>query len=132
MFKMAESNNPHRNTPAFEKPPCPCLKPDEITTLKDMVARHEAVLSSMQGQREMDASRQLEVLQEIRDELASHTTPLQFIGSAMVQMTIVITAFVFGLFTIFGVVFQIESNVLAQQQNQINLIAFCQTVNSVG
>jgi hypothetical protein len=129
---MTESNNPRQESSAFEEAPFLSGKYDEDTNLKQILARHETILSSFQSQRETNASRQLELLQAIRDELASQATPLQFISNTIIQIIFVATAFVFGLFTIYGVVFQLQAIFLAQQQNQISMVAFCQTINSVG
>jgi hypothetical protein len=128
---MAESDNTRQQPLPYEDAPFLHRKDEGDTNLQQMLTRHETLLSYLQTQRETDASRQLELLQAIKDELASQATPLHFISNAIIQLIFITSAFIFGIFTIYGVVYQIEANLLSVIQNQINIITFCQTNNSV-
>ncbi len=128
---MAESDNAHQQPLAYADARFLDRKDDGDTNLNQILTRHETLLSYLNAQRETDASRQLELLQAIKDELASQVTPLHFISSAIIQLIFLTTAFIFGIFTIYGVVYQIEANLLSVMQNQINITTFCQTNNSV-
>lgn len=128
---MAESDNTRQQPLAYEDAAFLDRKDDGDTNLQQMLTRHETLLSYLQTQRETDASRQLELLQAIKDELASQATPLNFISNAIIQLIFITSAFIFGIFTIYGVFYQITANLLSLIQNQINIITFCQANNSV-
>jgi hypothetical protein len=128
---MSASNNNRQHPLAYEEATFLDRKDDGDTNLKQMLTRHETLLSYLQAQRETDASRQLELLQAIKDELTSQATPLHFISNAIIQLIFITTAFIFGFFTIYGVVYQIDANLMSVIQNQMNMITFCQTNNSV-
>jgi hypothetical protein len=128
---MSEPNNNRQHPLAYEEATFLDRKDDGDTNLKQMLTRHETLLSYLQAQRETDASRQLELLQAIKDELTSQATPLHFISNAILQLIFITTAFIFGFFTIEGVFYQMNGNLLSVEQNQINIITFCQTNNSV-
>lgn len=121
---MAELINPRQGLPAFEEAPFVARKCDEDVDLKQ-------ILVELQVQRDAQASRQLELLQEIEEELASRTTPLYFISNALLQWLLVATAFIFGTFASHGTDLQVDGNYLSVLQNQMNLVSFCQASNSV-
>jgi hypothetical protein len=128
---MAEPGNARQQSLAYQDAPFLYRKDDGDTNLKQMLTRHETLLSYLQAQRETDASRHLELLQAVKDEFASQATPLHFISNAIIQVIFITSAFIFGIFTIYGVFYQIQANLLSVIQNQINIITFCQTNNSV-
>jgi hypothetical protein len=129
---MAESISPHRESPPFEEAPFLSRKYDEDRNIKQILTRHDTLLSYLQAQRDTDASRQLELLQAIKDELVSQATPLHFISNAIVQIIFVAFALTFGIFTVYGVWIQVDANYLSRIQNQINIVTFCQANNLVG
>jgi hypothetical protein len=120
---MTEAINPHRASPAFEE--TSGRKYDEDMDVKQMLTRNETLLWNYQVQRDAEVSRQLELLQVIRDELVSQATPLQFISNAVIQIIFVATAFIFGIFTVYGMYWQVNGIYLSTIQNQMSMVAFC-------
>jgi hypothetical protein len=129
---MAQSTNPRRESPGFEESSFPSRKYDEDMDIKQILIRNETLLWDLRAQRDTETSRQLELLQAIRDELVSQTTPLHLICNAVLQWLLVATGIIFGMFAIAGTGLQKNGNFLAKMQNQMNLVTFCQSNNSVG
>jgi hypothetical protein len=127
---MTESINPHRELPGFEA--TPFLSSHHEGDIKQILTRNETLLWDLRIQRDAEASQQLELLQAIRDELASQETPLHMISNAVLQWLLVATAFIFGMFAMWGTALQKRGNYWSLLQNQINLVGFCQANNSVG
>ncbi|KAH8767560.1 hypothetical protein BGZ57DRAFT_988448 [Hyaloscypha finlandica] len=127
---MAQSTNPRRESPGFEESPFPSRKCDEDIDIKQILIRNETLLWDLRAQRDTETSRQLELLQAIRDELVSQTTPLHLICNAVLQWLLVATGIIFGMFAIAGTGLQNNGNFLAKMQNQMNLVTFCQANNS--
>jgi hypothetical protein len=129
---MAESVAESRAAPSYEETPFLSTKGhDEEPSIKNMLTRNETLLWDLRLQRDAETSRQLELLEAIREELASQSTPLQFVWNAILQMIYVAVAVLFGIFAIYGWHTSLRGNVQSLQQNQMNLVFFCLTSNSV-
>src|ERR1700733_122784 len=109
----------------------PERKYDEDMSVKEILTRSETILRDLRVQRETELSRQCELLEAIKYELASEKTPLHLIFTAFFQWLLVATGFVFGLFAIQGTNLQNQGNFQSLMQNQLNLVQFCQAYNSV-
>jgi hypothetical protein len=131
-FNMSESIAEPRESPGFEETPFLNRNAlNEELNIKHMMTRNETLLWDLRIQRDEEVSRQIELLQSIREELASQLTPLQFVWNAILQMVYISIAFVFGVFAIFGWHTQVWGNTQSLQQNQMNLVFFCLTSNLV-
>jgi hypothetical protein len=77
---MAESIAESRAAPSYEETPFLSRKGhDEEQSVKNMLTMNETLLWNLRLQRDVETSRQLELLEAIREELASQSTPLQFV-----------------------------------------------------
>jgi hypothetical protein len=129
---MAESIAESREAPSYEETPFLSRKGHgEELDIKHMLTRNETLLCDLRIQRDAETSQQLKLLEEIREELASQSTPLQFIWNAILQMVCVAIGFLFGVFGIYGWRNQVWGNTFSLQQSQMNLVFFCLTSNSV-
>lgn len=98
-----------------------------------LLHRHESSISGLQARLDKDEpspyDEQVKLLQAIHAQLASQSTPLQFIWNAVLQTVVVITAFLFGMFSIFSWHGQYLANKMTAEANAISLISLCLSNN---
>jgi hypothetical protein len=109
-------------------------RPNREETIIELVSRHESSLSQLQNHllSSSDDSQQVKLLEAIHSQLASQSTPLQFIWNAVLQTLVVSIAFLFGMFSIFAWHGQVKANGISSQANQIALVSLCLSNNFVG
>lgn len=103
-------------------------------TVIQLLNRHEASISDqarLPSDDPTDSSQQVKLLQAIHAQLASQSTPLQFVWNAVLQTVVVIIAFLFGMFSIFSWHGQYKANRMTAQANQISLLSICLSNNVV-
>jgi hypothetical protein len=88
---------------------------------RDLNNRHQSMVES----------EILALLEAIKTELASQSTPLQFAWNASFQTVCVIIAFLFGVFSIFSWRGQKVGNSDSVHATQLAIISLCLTSNSV-
>ena len=104
-------------------------------TIIQLLDRHESSIPDLQtrlaSDDPTDSSQQVKLLQAIHAQLASQSTPLQFVWNAVLQTVVVIIAFLFGMFSIFSWHGQDKANKMTAQANQISLLSICLSNNVV-
>jgi hypothetical protein len=129
---MAESASGPGETPTFERRPFLDRKDEEDISIKQILTRNETFLAELRSQQDANLSRQNELLEAILGKLESNsTTRLLFISEAALQIFYLTVAVIFGVFGVWGVILQLDGNLQALIQNGINLVAFCEGINSV-
>jgi hypothetical protein len=129
---MAESTAESQGSPNFEETSFLSRKGlDDEFNIKRMLTSNENLLWDLREQRDADASRQVELLQAIRDELACRSTPLQFICNAILQTVYVAVAILFGMFAVYSWSSQVLGNFQSLIANNMNMVIFCMSNNSV-
>jgi hypothetical protein len=79
----------------------------------------------------MEFSEQTALLREIRNHIASQSTPRQFAWNVVLQIVCVTIAFMFGVYSISDHNNSTIAVNLAFQQNQLAILSLCTSSNSV-